>query len=67
MAIIRAKDAVKLTQDERNAKIKELQFELVKSNVTAQKTKSKTKEIKRTLARLYTMNNINKAQEVAKK
>jgi len=68
MALIKARDAVKLSAEERNVKINELQFELVKSNVTAQKTKAKTKEIKRTLARLLTINSmIKKSQEVAKK
>ena len=66
MAIIKVNEARKMTKQERESKIQELKFELVKSNVTAQKSKAKTKEIKRTIARLYTMNNITN-QEVAKK
>ena len=65
MAVLRKQDIKKMTQQERDSKLKELQFELVKSNVAAHKSKAKTKEIKRALARLYTMNHMNR--EVAKK
>lgn len=71
MAILKIKDARKLTKEERDSKIKDLRFELIKSNVTAQKSKAKTKEVKRTLARLLTLENAetqnNKAKEVSKK
>ena len=56
MALIRAKDAAKMSKQEREKKVKELKFELSKANVTANKTNAKTKEIKRAIARLYTFN-----------
>ncbi|MEK6928040.1 MAG: 50S ribosomal protein L29 [Nanoarchaeota archaeon] len=56
MAILRNKDVLKLSHQEAENKINELKLELIKSSVTAQKSKAKTKEIKRTLARIYTMN-----------
>ncbi|PIN93533.1 50S ribosomal protein L29 [Candidatus Pacearchaeota archaeon CG10_big_fil_rev_8_21_14_0_10_31_24] len=56
MAIIKKQALVQLSESERNTKIKELKLELIKANVTAKKSNSKTKEIKRTLARLYTFN-----------
>ena len=71
MAILKIKDARKLTQEEKRSKLQDLRFELIKSNVTAQKSKAKTKEIKRTIARLLTLENSeiqnNKAKEVSKK
>lgn len=60
MALIRSKDVAKMSQEERNAKLKELELELVKSYVTANKTTAKTKEIKRTIARLITFSKPNK-------
>lgn len=60
MAIIKKKDISKMSKDERDTKIKELKLELVKGSVAANKTNAKTKEIKRTIARLMTFNNSNK-------
>lgn len=54
MAILRAKDVAKMNDQERLAKLKELKMELVKANVTANKSNAKTKEIKRTIARILT-------------
>jgi len=56
MAILRSKDVAKLSQKERDEKMKELKMQLVKAHVTANRTNAKTKEIKRTLARLHTFN-----------
>jgi len=56
MAIIKKQALIQLSHDERSVKIKDLKLELIKANVTAKKANSKTKEIKRTLARLYTFN-----------
>ncbi len=61
MALIRAKDAAKMSKQEREKKVKELKFELSKANVTANKTNAKTKEIKRAIARLYTFNTSKEA------
>jgi ribosomal protein L29 len=60
MTILRAKDALKMSPKERNEKVKELKLELVRAQVTANKTNAKTKEIKRALARLITFNTSEK-------
>lgn len=57
MTLLRMKDVIKMDAKDRQAKIQELKFSLVKSQVTAHKATSKTKEIKRALARLLTFNN----------
>jgi len=63
MALIKSKDALKMTQIERTGKIKELRMELIKSRVKNQaKGKSNPREIKRTIARLLTINNQNKSE-----
>ncbi len=56
MAVLRAKDAQKMSQKDRNEKLEELKLELVKANVTANRAKAKTKEIKRAISRLLTIN-----------
>lgn len=56
MAILRSKEIVKMSQKEKADKLKELRLELVKANVTANKTgKIKIKEIRRTIAKLLTL------------
>ena len=54
MALIKKQDLVKMNAQDITAKIKELKFELARSHVTAHRATSKTKEIKRTVARLMT-------------
>ena len=67
MAIIKSKDALKMTEQERNEKIKELGVELVKSRVKNKaQGKSNPREIRRTIARLLTFNNKSKQQGVKK-
>jgi ribosomal protein L29 len=61
MAILRTKDILKLSEKDINDKLKDLKMELVKSKVAASKGgKLKIKEIKRTIARLYTISRLNK-------
>jgi len=60
MALIRFKDAQKMTEKDRAEKLKDLKFELVKAGVTANRTNAKTKEIKRAISRLLTINNSGK-------
>ena len=68
MAIIKSKDAVKMTDAERTGKIKELRMELIKSRVKNQaKGKSNPREIRRTIARLITFNNQKSNKQEAKK
>lgn len=61
MAILRAKEVQKMNDKERKDKFKELKLELVKAYVAANKTNSKTKEIKRAISRLLTAMRINKS------
>jgi len=68
MAILRAKDISKMSEKERNEKIKDLKIELIKNKASAGKGgKIKTKEIKKTIARLLTFNRINKKKPVEQK
>lgn len=62
MALLRAKDAKKMSKKDLTDKIQELKFELVRANVTANKNNAKTKLIKRTLARCITLNNSNREE-----
>ncbi|MAE49879.1 50S ribosomal protein L29 [Candidatus Pacearchaeota archaeon] len=54
------KDVKSLSAEEQKKKIKELRLELIKANVTANKTNAKTKELKRALARLLTVSKTEK-------
>ena len=54
MAILRAKEAIKMDAKARSEKLKDLRMELARAHVTANKTNAKTKEIKRAIARLLT-------------
>ena len=68
MPILKSKDIKKMSQEERRKKLKELKLELVKSKVNSSKTGSKTKEIKKIIARILTLNNLeNKSKELKKK
>ncbi len=66
MALLRYKDITKMTDKEREAKLKDLQMELIRAGVTANKTNAKTKEIKRAISRIYTFNKSPK-EELKKK
>lgn len=63
MAILKAKDARKMSKKDLDQKISELRFEIVKGGVTANKTNAKSKELRRTLARCIT---ISKSMEAKK-
>ncbi len=56
MALLKSDDIRKMNKKDREEKLKELKLELVKANVTANKVSAKTKEIKRAIARLITIN-----------
>lgn len=56
MAILKIKDARNMDNKNRAEKLKELRMELIKSNVTANKSKSRTKEIKKAIARILSIN-----------
>jgi len=54
----------------RESKLKDLKMELIKANVTANKTNAKTKEIKKAIARIMTykkQNMFTKSSEEVKK
>ncbi len=56
MAILRSKEIAKMSDKEKENKLKELRLELVRANVAANKTgKIKINEIKKTIARILTL------------
>lgn len=68
MAIIKSKDAMKMSQAERTEKIRELRIELIKSKVKNQsKGKNNPPEIRKTIARLLTFNNAAKSTKEGEK
>ena len=61
MANIKAKDILKMSKEDIKKKMEELRIELVKARVSASKAgSSKVREIKRLIARLLTIEKINK-------
>jgi ribosomal protein L29 len=60
MTRLKAKEIKKMNKEDKMKKIEELKLELVKSKVNAQKGSSKSKEIKKTIARILTLNKENK-------
>lgn len=60
MATLKFKDIEKLSDDERNEKIKELKMELIKNKSSA-KSKTNVKEVRRIIARILTFNRLNKS------
>jgi len=60
MVILKSKDISKISQKEIEEKIKDLKMELIKNQISSGKGgKMKTREIKRTIARLLTFNKLN--------
>ncbi len=56
MAILKSKEIKNMGKTEREAKLKELKMELIKSRAkSSQGTSSKSREIKKTIARLLTI------------
>ena len=66
MAILRFKDIMKLSKADRLSRLNEFKLALVKGSVTANKAASKSRELKRTIARINTAQKLAKA-EVEKK
>jgi ribosomal protein L29 len=66
MTLLKYSEIEKLDKKQRETKLKDLRFELIKASVTANKTNAKTKEIKRAISRLLTYSNISK-KDVEKK
>ena len=65
MALIKKSDINKMDAKQRTEKLAELRVELVKGSVAANRQNAKTKEIKRAISRLLTIN--NKVEEVKTK
>ena len=67
MSRLKAKDIKKMGKEEKAKKIDELKLELIKAKTHASKTgTSRAKEIKKTIARIFTLNNTeNKNSKVA--
>ena len=63
MTLLKFKEIQKMDKKNIVEKLKELKFELVRANVTANKANAKTKEIKKAIARILTFN----TQSVLKK
>ena len=57
MSLLKYSSVKKMDRKERQEKLKELKFSLLKGNVTANKANAKTKEIKRAIARILTHQN----------
>ncbi|MBR9706697.1 50S ribosomal protein L29 [Candidatus Pacearchaeota archaeon] len=67
MAVLKNKDIKKMSDKEINSKIKELNMELIKSKVGANKGgKIKIREMKIAIARLKTFNRLNQIKSVEK-
>ncbi len=60
MAVLKAKEVVKMNLKSRNDRLNELKLELMKSMSGTQKSLGKTKEIKRAIARIKTFNSSQK-------
>jgi ribosomal protein L29 len=69
MATIKSKEIIKMNSSEREKKLKELKLELVKSKANATKSgNSKSKQIRKIIARIHTINaSENKSEELKKK
>ncbi len=56
MAILKAKDIERMSEKEKQEKLKELKLELIKANVVANKSgKIRIKEIKKAISRIMLM------------
>jgi ribosomal protein L29 len=61
MAKLKAKEIKKMTKEEKTQKLEELKMELLKARVNAAKTgNSKIREIKRLIARVLTLEKMEK-------
>jgi len=65
MALIKKSDIAKMDLKQRNEKLSELKIELIKGSAAANRQNAKTKEIKRAISRILTIN--NKVEEVKTK
>lgn len=67
MAILKSKDISKMSKKEIKEKIQELKIELIKNQIKSGKGgKMKTREIKKTIARLLTLKRLNSGESKEK-
>ena len=69
MALLRQKEIPKMSEQDIKTKLSDLKLEIVKANVTANKSSAKTKEIKRAISRILThmsKNKISKSKDLLK-
>jgi len=66
MATLKYKDIEKMSEKERQEKLKDLSMELIK-NKASDKGKIKAKEIKKAIARVLTFNRLNSKEESVEK
>lgn len=67
MAILKARDILKINETEMDEKIKELKIELVKAKIAGQKSsKLNQREIRRTIAKLLTFKKFNESSKKQK-
>jgi ribosomal protein L29 len=65
MTTLKAKEIKKMNKEERMKKMEEMKFELVKAKANASKTgTSRAKEIKKIIARIFTLNNLEDKSKV---
>ena len=64
MAILKTKEIRNMSKGDREKKLKELKIELIKSKSGNSKAGNKTKEIKKIIAKILTL---NKSEEVSSK
>lgn len=67
MAVLKAKEVSKMSQKDREDKLKDLRHELIRANVTANKANAKTKEIKKAISRILTATNLQKLASLKEK
>jgi len=53
---MKIKDLKRMNKEEREGKLQELKMELIKSQVASQNSGAKAKEIKKMIARIFTLN-----------
>lgn len=53
---MKSKELAKMSKEDRDKKLKELRMELIKSKTAAKTSSSKTRQIKKMIARILTLN-----------
>jgi large subunit ribosomal protein L29 len=67
MAILKSRDISKMSNKEIEEKLKDLKMELIKNQISSGKGgKMKTREIKKTIARLLTLKRLNSGENKEK-